>query len=148
MTSVTQSHLQLQGSCQQIRLHESLDVQCVIFAGGILGGAILEDCRRIVFAVPERYERTVDIRDFSFLKKGVPSPNFRIERLSMVEKSQSDIVVATRTVGSSPFPSRTVNHAQSTDDCKRKQTLDTAVPTNEAPILSPDDDDDSDDDEL
>ena len=65
-------------SCQQVRLHESTDLQLKI--GIVKGGAILEDCHRIVFVANSiAASKALEVRDFSFLKRGKPSPNYTIE---------------------------------------------------------------------
>jgi hypothetical protein len=60
---------------QQLRLHESTDLKCFTTAA-----TILEDCRRIVFYYAA-VEKAPDVKDFSFLKEGVPSPNFTVEQV-------------------------------------------------------------------
>ena len=73
---VTACHgLRLELRSHQLRLHESTDVKCYTSAA-----TIMEDCRRIHFYFPAN-EPEPDIKDFSFLKEGVPSPNFVLERL-------------------------------------------------------------------
>lgn len=60
---------------QQLRLHESTDLECHVC---ISAGVILEDCTRVVF-----YSNDcdgLDVRDFNWLRAGVPSPNFVIEQ--------------------------------------------------------------------
>lgn len=58
-----------------MRLHGSTGLEChVLFKGG----AILEDCSRISFW-KARDIPVGDIRDFNWLKNGIPSPNFSVE---------------------------------------------------------------------
>lgn len=65
----------LRSTCQQLRLHGSTRLEChVLFRAG----AILEDCNRISFW-KTREDTFGDIRDFNWLKNGIPSPNFSIE---------------------------------------------------------------------
>ncbi len=65
----------LRSSCQQLRLHGSTGLDCYVF---FEGGAILEDCSRVTFW-RRRDVSMGDVRDFNWLKNGVPSPNFVIE---------------------------------------------------------------------
>jgi len=84
VTGCHHTRLQLGGSCQQLRMHESTRVQCCIGGRGVMAGAILEGCRRIQFFVDPKAGNdgdhpALDVKDFNFLKKGVPSPNYTIE---------------------------------------------------------------------
>lgn len=76
---VTDCHnMALRSTCQQLRLHGSTGLDChVLFKGG----AILEDCTRIAFW-KQRDVSVGDIRDFDWLKNGIPSPNFVVEEES------------------------------------------------------------------
>jgi hypothetical protein len=81
----------LRSSCQQLRLHGSTGLDCYVF---FEGGAILEDCSRVTFW-RRRDVSMGDVRDFNWLKNGVPSPNFVIEEDSNeatidVENSEAD----------------------------------------------------------
>lgn len=73
---VTDCHnLTLRSTCQQLRLHGSTGLECYVL---FKGGAILEDCSRVTFW--KRRDAPVgDIRDFNWLKNGIPSPNFIVE---------------------------------------------------------------------
>jgi hypothetical protein len=64
---------------QQLRLHESTNLLCHVDL--VTAGAMLEDCKDIVFVVPsaDQDKCVVDVRDFNWLREGIPSPNFRIE---------------------------------------------------------------------
>jgi Tubulin binding cofactor C len=68
-------------SCQQMRLHGSTHVDCRIGAQ-VSAGAILEDCRGITFsAAPPAgtaAAAAIQVKDFGWLRRNVPSPNFRI----------------------------------------------------------------------
>lgn len=94
VTSCRHVTLRLLKTCQQLRIHESSDVQVEVAAaaggGGccVTAGAILEDCRRILFVVERRSGSSsdsqedaaeLDVKDFNWLKKGVASPNYAIE---------------------------------------------------------------------
>lgn len=80
---VTDCHdLTLRSTCQQLRLHGSIGLDChVLFKGG----AILEDCSRITFW-KRRDVPVGDIRDFNWLKSGIPSPNFVVEEESQTTR--------------------------------------------------------------
>ncbi|KAL7579166.1 hypothetical protein ACA910_011339 [Epithemia clementina (nom. ined.)] len=70
------------GQTQQMRLHESSSLQIRNFE--ITAGAILEGCRHVQFFVVHEDDDDDDddlhrkIRDFDWLKPGMPSPNFTI----------------------------------------------------------------------
>jgi hypothetical protein len=68
-------HVQLTAVAQQLRLHESTNLTCRV---QLHAGAILEDCSRVVFYV-EHKETDVDVKDFNWLRTGIPSPNFTIQ---------------------------------------------------------------------
>lgn len=80
---VTDCHdLTLRSTCQQLRLHGSIGLDChVLFKGG----AILEDCSRITFW-KRRDVPVGDIRDFNWLKSGIVSPNFVVEEESQATR--------------------------------------------------------------
>jgi Tubulin binding cofactor C len=78
---VTQcNNCHIQGSCQQLRIHESSHVR---FKVESVAGAILEDSSDLVFLVETSSssdtKTLMDVKDFNWLHIGVPSPNFRIE---------------------------------------------------------------------
>ncbi|GAX19294.1 hypothetical protein FisN_4Lh130 [Fistulifera solaris] len=84
-------HMTLRSTCQQLRLHGSTGLDCYVF---FKGGAILEDCSRINFW-KRRDTSMGDVRDFNWLKNGVPSPNFVVdeennEDMFDVEKNEAD----------------------------------------------------------
>lgn len=56
---------------QQLRLHESTNLNCYV---DLVAGAILEDCSGLLFV-----SNNIDVKDFNWLRTGIPSPNFRIE---------------------------------------------------------------------
>jgi hypothetical protein len=51
----------------------------------ISAGAILEDCTRVTFYTNTTTAAALDVRDFNWLRSGVPSPNFSIQ-----QESESD----------------------------------------------------------
>lgn len=63
-------------SAHQLRLHES--THTTIHVNAMSGGAILEDCRGILFISLE--PDSLDIKDFNCLQSGIVSPNFTVER--------------------------------------------------------------------
>jgi hypothetical protein len=67
-------HVQLTAVAQQLRLHESTDLTCRV---QLHAGAILEECTRVVFFVEK--ETDADVKDFNWLRTGIPSPNFTIQ---------------------------------------------------------------------
>ena len=72
---VTDCHdTSLWSQSHQLRLHESSNLAC---HSVVSAGAILEDCTNLVFYTATT---TLDVRDFNWLKSGIPSPNFKIER--------------------------------------------------------------------
>ena len=84
-------------SCQsfhQLRIHESSDLRFTIGDAKSSGGVILEDCRNLTFiincltsghsgaasdGVVSDETQLLDVRDFNWLRNGIPSPNFEIE---------------------------------------------------------------------
>jgi hypothetical protein len=79
-------HVQLYLQSQQLRLHESHDLDCHV---KISAGAILEDCTRVTFYTNTNTTTTtaaaLDVRDFNWLRSGVPSPNYSVQ-----QESESD----------------------------------------------------------
>ena len=63
-------------SCQQLRLHESTDL--IVRLHVAPAGIILEDCNSVVFQCNSN-EMHLDIKDFDWLRSGIPSPNFTVE---------------------------------------------------------------------
>jgi hypothetical protein len=66
---------ELTARSQQLRIHESTELR---FHVQLVAGAILEESKDIVFVGGN----DLDVKDFNWLRTGVPSPNFRIEPLS------------------------------------------------------------------
>jgi Tubulin binding cofactor C len=65
---------------QQLRLHHSKDIHC--YNSHIHAGTILEDCQHVTFHVPSTTnpaEYRNNIKDFNWLRNGIPSPNFSIQ---------------------------------------------------------------------
>jgi hypothetical protein len=84
-------HVQLYLQSQQLRLHESHDLDCHV---KISAGAILEDCTRVTFytntntntnTTTTTTAAALDVRDFNWLRSGVPSPNYSVQ-----QESESD----------------------------------------------------------
>jgi hypothetical protein len=86
---VTECHgTTLWAEAQQVRLHESTALHCHV---SVTGGAILEDCSDIVFYEMDDDDQQLlaQIKDFNWLKQGVASPNFRIEKKDPASSCQS-----------------------------------------------------------
>jgi hypothetical protein len=49
----------------------------------VSAGAILEECTRIVFSSSSQ----LDVKDFDWLRNGVPSPNYTIEQKIVLDKA-------------------------------------------------------------
>jgi len=76
---LTQCHTsELHLSCQQLRLHESTDLTVRLSVAP--AGIILEDSNLIVFQCNEN-EMLLDIKDFDWLRSGIPSPNFSVQTI-------------------------------------------------------------------
>jgi hypothetical protein len=87
-------HCHITGMCQQLRIHESNHVR---FQVDSVAGAILEDSTEIVFVASNSSVNAVDVKDFNWLRSGVPSPNFRIEEEELsVEKVDGVTPLETR----------------------------------------------------
>jgi len=126
---------------QQIRLHESTDLVCRIEASAT--GIILEDCTRIVFQCPDQ---EVDIKDFDWLRSGVPSPNFTAEPLE--EKAEGTNATGTEIPRENQ---RSCIEAIATDADVvdiRSSNEDAPVQTSAASPATQINEDESDDDEL
>ena len=65
----------LRSRCHQLRLHESSKLSLFVSSRA---GPILEDCQEIRFMVDPTDATTRDVKDFSWLRHGVPSPNFTV----------------------------------------------------------------------
>jgi hypothetical protein len=63
---------------QQLRLHESSDLQCRV---AVSVGAILEECTRITFLSSPQH--LLDVKDFDWLRNGVPGPNYTVETIKV-----------------------------------------------------------------
>ena len=75
----------IQGRAQQLRLHESTDLTCHV---ELAAGAILEDCTRLVFNTVDMNK--MEVRDFNWLRTGIPSPNFEIVQIEAMEKTHHE----------------------------------------------------------
>jgi hypothetical protein len=81
---VTDCHdCSVHAKAQQLRLHESTDLKCHV---DLVAGAILEDCTRLLFV-----SNNVDVKDFNWLRTGIPSPNFRIEPPIVTKKESGEL---------------------------------------------------------
>ena len=75
-------HVKITATCQQARLHTSSDLTCHFDV--VTAGAILEDCVRIIFVTTDNAAAAattttlLEVKDFNWLRTGIPSPNFRI----------------------------------------------------------------------
>ena len=133
---------------QQLRLHESTDLTCTV---DLAAGAILEDCTRLVFyntSSSPTSTNNLEVRDFNWLRTGIPSPNFKIIQAETITTQQEPVNIReTKNDFSSPLAK--------TDT----PILETAVPdqteckeislAEQKPVpIVEDEDDDDDDDEL
>ncbi len=122
-------HCTIQAHAQQLRIHDSQMLKLEI---DLVAGAILEGSHDILF------QRPVEVKDFDWLRAGVPSPNFRIEDTVNLDKELSTIpalAVTTPTPSTIPIETKTF-----------MAPLVEALPSKECTIDEQDDDDD--DDEL
>jgi hypothetical protein len=143
-------HVQLTAVAQQLRLHESTDLTCRV---QWQAGAILEDCTRVVFFVEktdtDEETNTVvdcDVKDFNWLRTGIPSPNFTIQR---EERSVPIITAAVEIIARDtivPVQQLTLQVAASLETDKIEAVV---MDSNGVqPVSAIDDDEDDDDDEL
>lgn len=72
---------------QQLRLHESTDLTCTV---DLAAGAILEDCTRLVFCNTSTTAagNSLEVKDFNWLRTGIPSPNFKIIQAEPITTQQ------------------------------------------------------------
>ena len=109
-SSIHVTHCQdcdIQGpACQQIRIHESTQLRFTLEESTIVAGAaILENSKDIVFVVRSHNHlpnsttnstttttaaTRMDVKDFSWLHAGVPSPNFRMEESTSVATAEEE----------------------------------------------------------
>ena len=78
---------------QQLRLHESSDLQCRV---DVSAGAILEECTRITFVTSSPL--LLDVNDFDWLRSGVSSPNYTVE---IIEKEVVNVAAVVNAFGTS-----------------------------------------------
>ena len=74
-------------SCQQLRIHESSKLDLHVRTKS---GPILEDSTAIRFVVSSNDPITRDVKDFSWLRNGVPSPNFKILIVDNASRDQKE----------------------------------------------------------
>jgi hypothetical protein len=141
-------HVQLTAVAQQLRLHLSTDLTCRV---QLHAGAILEDCTRVVFFVEK--ETGVDVKDFNWLRTGIPSPNFSIQIQKVKEKKSAPIIAAIEMSGDIPVQQVTLQAEQLQLSSSVAASLETdkieavVMDSNDVqPVADVDDDDD--DDEL
>lgn len=145
---VTQCHTsELHISCQQLRLHDSTDltVRLPVAPAGI----ILEDCRHIVFECEDN-EKLLDIKDFGWLRSGIPSPNFSVQTI-YEDKNETD-GKEERTLSGATDGCNNASDSKKGDDglspSSSLVTNDSCNALSETPPSNPTVDNDSDDDEL
>lgn len=100
---------------QQMRLHKSSDV---MVWGRITGGTIIEGCQRIGVT-----RNCPNVKDFDWLKPGVPSPN--LERLTDTYVSEISSSSSSSVAHAAAAATREVINAKTTDE-KPKQHLQTS----------------------
>jgi Tubulin binding cofactor C len=95
-------------SAHQLRIHESSELSINIAEASQVAGAILENCSNVVFYVAadshdlhgdRNFDKAaiklLDVKDFSWLHRGVASPNFRLVLMPKVSKNISATKVET-----------------------------------------------------
>lgn len=68
-------------SFHQLRIHECNNFQCHVQQPASSGGAIMEDCTNMTFYIMSQStadNSAFEVKDFNWLRNGIPSPNFRI----------------------------------------------------------------------
>ena len=113
VTKCTDCNIQIRNEVQQLRIHESSNVEFQLNHSLLGGGAILEDSTDIQFIVvlnnatittevddgPKEGKSTtlLDVNDFNWLRDNVPSPNYQvITRIEGIEQGKN--------VSSPPLP--------------------------------------------
>ena len=154
-------------TCQQVRIHESTNVRMTVESILLLAGAILEDSKDIVFCVVHPHSPDIgtttsplmDVKDFSWLRSGIPSPNFRIEDVTVAAaankvSTSTSVVVVEEEEEADNIPAVLVEEPNRWKD---PPILHSPIPSSdgrstEDPIVvsknHEDSDDDDDDDEL
>ena len=69
----------IEGKSQQLRIHGSQNLSISV---DLVAGAIIEGSQDIVF------QRMVEVKDFDWLREGMPSPNFRFSIGGVQEESK------------------------------------------------------------
>jgi hypothetical protein len=128
---------------QQLRLHESSDLLCEV---EVAAGAILEDCTRLVFV-----SDSIEVKDFNWLRTGVPSPNFQIRPLPKDEPEYSpsapvDQQTSTANLREQAKKSTALKYDEGTIESVHSLVQETKSNEDKQPLQH--DDDDDDDDEL
>ena len=107
VTKCTDCNIQIRNEVQQLRIHESSNVEFQLKHSLLGGGAILEDSTDIQFIVvlnnatnttevdddPKEGKSTtlLDVNDFNWLRDNVPSPNYQvITRIEGIEQKNND----------------------------------------------------------
>ncbi|GKY92561.1 hypothetical protein MPSEU_000226300 [Mayamaea pseudoterrestris] len=120
-------HTRLSFKSQQLRLHESTNMSCYTCAA-----TILEDCRHIHFYY-ETTGATPDVKDFSFLKDCIQSPNFDVHCIEVGDNVLTATVAVERVLNHTPSP------------CEQPNSTVTAIIESTGNSSAADDDDDEED---
>jgi hypothetical protein len=97
VTKCTNLDLSIQAA-HQLRIHESSELRIHIAEPSQVAGAILENCSNVMFYIAADSQdmraesnfnavaiKLLDVKDFSWLHRGVPSPNFRLVSKDVAE---------------------------------------------------------------
>jgi len=140
---------------QQLRLHESTDLTCTV---DLAAGAILEDCTRLVFyntttssssssSPTNSSNNNLEVRDFNWLRTGIPSPNFKIIQAEPITTQQEPVNIReTENDFSSPLAAKTETPILETAGTAQTENKESLAKQTPVPIVE--DEDDDDDDEL
>jgi Tubulin binding cofactor C len=141
VTQCRYSSFALLQQVHQLRIHDShhLDYHIVESTGG---GTILEDCHHVTFYTSTGATNatttapTLDIKDFNWLRNGIPSPNFSIK--SLQDGIPPGLIVPTMSDGTEPMLASTT-----LSDSRTNHVIEDEYDDNDN-----DDRDDDDDEEL
>ena len=125
ITNCHNCQLKAVGSAQQLRIHESTGLR---FQVPLVAGAILEESKDIVFLF-DGSNTDADVKDFNWLRTGVPSPNYRIESANEEMRPQvEDEQFPISPVHSNTIPAATGSDSPSEDDLPPSGAVETSRP--------------------
>lgn len=135
-------------SCQsfhQLRIHESSDLRLSIGDAASSGGVILEECTNLTFLIESRHAtptssdvasdetQLLEVKDFNWLRNGIPSPNFDIEIVRADRRLGNDASLMPNTGALMDFAAEKANgELEVTGDCPSPAAVNVDVAAEES----------------